>query len=154
MGWKQSAAVAILFVTAVLLISFQLPGLVLDRVAGVNAINPPIVRAAIFATMVIDILIVAPIYVASARMIRRGWAARMIRRGWAGGRDLTLISGGVVVGLYLMWLGTSLWMWCKNLKIEGIDFSSVLFVAYNSLFVTLGFLILVSGLVIHREGEA
>jgi len=145
MGWKQNAAVAILFITAVLLLSFQLPGLVLDRVAGVNAIDPPIVRAAIFATMVIDILIVAPICVASARMIRRGWA---------GGRDLTLISGGVVVGLYLMWLGTSLWMWCKNLKIEGIDFSSILFVAYNSLFVILGFLILVSGLVIRREGEA
>jgi len=142
MGWKQSVAVAILFVTAVLLISFQLPGLVLDRVAGVNAIDPPIARAAILATMVIDILILAPICVASARMIRRGWA---------GGRDLALISGGVTVGLYLMWLGTSLWMWFKNLKIGGIDFSSVWFVAYNSLFVTLGFLILVSGLIIRRE---
>jgi len=142
MGWKQSVAVAILFVTAVLLISFQLPGLVLDRVAGVNAIDPPIARAAILATMVIDILILAPICVASARMIRRGWA---------GGRDLALISGGLVVGLYLMWLGTSLWMWFKNLKIGGIDFSSVWFVAYNSLFVTLGFLILVSGLIIRRE---
>ena len=142
MGWKRSAAVAILFVTAVLLISFQLPGLVLDRVAGVNAIDPPIARAAILATMVIDILILAPICVASARMIRRGWA---------GGRDLALISGGLVVGLYLMWLGTSLWMWFKNLKIGGIDFSSVWFVAYNSLFVTLGFLILVSGLIIRRE---
>jgi len=142
MGWKQSAAVAILFVTAVLLITFQLPGLVLDRVAGVNAIDPLIARAAIFATMVIDILIVAPICVASARMIRRGWA---------GGRDLALISGGLVVGLYLMWLGTSFWMWFKNLKIEGIDFSSVWFVAYNSLFVTLGFLIIVSGFVIRRE---
>ena len=142
MGWKQSAEVAILFVTAVLLITFQLPGLILDRVAGVNAIDPLIARAAIFATMVIDILIVAPICVASARMIRRGWA---------GGRDLALISGGLVVGLYLMWLGTSLWMWFKNLKIEGIDFSSVWFVAYNSLFVTLGFLIIVSGLVIRRE---
>ena len=142
MGWKQSVAVAILFVTAVLLISFQLPGLVLDQVAGVNAIDPPIARAAILATMVIDILILAPICVASARMIRRGWA---------GGRDLALISGGLVVGLYLMWLGTSLWMWFKNLKIGGIDFSSVWFVAYNSLFVTLGFLILVSGLIIRRE---
>jgi len=142
MGWKQSVAVAILFVTAVLLISFQLPGLVLDRVAGVNAIDPPIARAAILATMVIDILILAPICVASARMIRRGWA---------GGRDLALISGGLVVGLYLMWLGTSLWMWFKNLKIGGIDFSSVWFVAYNSLFVTLGFLILASGLLIRRE---
>jgi len=142
MGWKQSVAVAILFVTAVLLISFQLPGLVLDRVAGVNAIDPPIARAAILATMVIDILILAPICVASARMIRRGWAV---------GRDLALISGGLVVGLYLMWLGTSFWMWFKNLKIEGIDFSSVWFVAYNSLFVTLGFLIIVSGLVIRRE---
>jgi hypothetical protein len=142
MGWKQSVAVAILFVTAVLLISFQLPGLVLDRVAGVNAIDPPIARAAILATMVIDILILTPICVASARMIRRGWA---------GGRDLALISGGLVVGLYLMWLGTSLWMWFKNLKIGGIDFSSVWFVAYNSLFVTLGFLILVSGLIIRRE---
>ena len=142
MGWKQSAAVAILFVTAVLLITFQLPGLVLDRVAGVNTIDPPIARAAIFATMVIDILILAPICVASARMIRRGWA---------GGRDLALISGGLVVGLYLMWLGTSLWMWFKNLKIEGIDFSSVWFVAYNSLFVTLGFLILVSGLIMRRK---
>jgi len=142
MGWKQSAEVAILFVTAVLLITFQLPGLILDRVAGVNAIDPLIARAAIFATMVIDILIVAPICVASARMIRRGWA---------GGRDLALISGGLVVGLYLMWLGTSFWMWFKNLKIEGIDFSSVWFVAYNSLFVTLGFLIIVSGLVIRRE---
>lgn len=118
---------------------------VLDRVAGVSAIDPPIARAAIFATMVIDILIIAPISVASARMMRRGWT---------GGRDLALISGGVVVGLYLMWLGTSLWMWCKNLKIEGIDFSLVWFVEYNSLFVALGFLILVSGLVIRREGEA
>ena len=142
MGWKESVAVAILFVTAVLLISFQLPGLVLDRVAGVNAIDPPTARAAILATMVIDILILAPICVASARMIRRGWAV---------GRDLALISGGLVVGLYLMWLGTSLWMWFKNLKIGGIDFSSVWFVAYNSLFVTLGFLILVSGLIIRRE---
>jgi hypothetical protein len=142
MGWKQSTAVAILFVTAVLLISFQLPGLVLDQFAGVNAIDPPIARAAIFATMVIDILILAPICVASARMIRRGWV---------GGRDLALISGGLVVGLYLMWLGTSVWMWFKNLKIEGIDFTSVWFVAYNSLFVTLGFLILVSGLIIRRE---
>jgi hypothetical protein len=51
MGLKQSAAVTTLFVTAVLLIAFQLPGLVLNGVAGVNAINPPVAAAAIFASV-------------------------------------------------------------------------------------------------------
>ncbi len=142
MGLKQSTAVTTLFVTAVLLIAFQLPGLVLNGVAGVNAINPPVAGAAIFATALVDILIVAPICMVSARMIRRNWE---------GGWNLALISGGAVEGVYLMWLGTSLWMWDRNVKIDGIDFSPLWFIAYNSLFVVLGLLILILGIVVHRK---
>jgi hypothetical protein len=142
MGWKKSAAVTTLFITAVLLIAFQLPGLVLNGVAGVDAINPPVAGAAIFATALVDILIVAPICMVSARMIRRNRE---------GGSHLALISGGAVEALYLMWLGTSLWMWHRNAKIDGIDFFPLWFIAYNSLFVVLGLLILILGIVIHRK---
>jgi hypothetical protein len=41
----------------------------------------------------VDILIVAPICIVSARMIRRNWE---------GGWRLALISGGAIEGVYLM----------------------------------------------------
>jgi uncharacterized membrane protein len=77
------------------LIASQLPELVLNGIAGDNAINPPVAGAAIFATALVDILMVAPICIVSARMIRRNWK---------GGWHLALISGGAVGSVYLMWL--------------------------------------------------